>query len=522
MDPQASAEFITKYLNQTNGLLVRFLENILSSFSDDWWEKNVVDKLSYTQSERVRKNNISSLDNLDLAALLRVFDQNWEELKQKCNFTYEDRHFVKEMSSVRNRWAHIPSGGYSADDTYRDFDTIQRFLKIIGADKGIISELQNTKLDVWKPYRSDIPDKKISDNSPPPQDQFQPTQIVVLKSDHTKRGPVISIQHGKPEDTINVFIDGKIVPYYASQLETDNPEEYCELNTDEFHAYLSAQEILFPGISNLLSLNAARDDFIPYQFRPVLRFIRADRPRMLIADSVGVGKTIEAGLILHELQARKDVRSILIICPKPLVAEKKWQSEMKRFEEDFVHLDGKLLKFCIDETNKDGAWPERYNKSIVPYSLFDNDLLDGNRKRMGLNKLDPPPHFDLVIVDEAHHIRNSNTYTYQAAKYFCDNAEAVIFLTATPIQLGKEDLYTLLNALRPDLIIDPESFNHMAEPNPYINAAVSAMREENDEWTKNALENLDKACATSWGRQLLAKNPEFIHLQERLKVSDIS
>jgi hypothetical protein len=47
MDPQASAEFITKYLNQTNGLLARFLENILSSFSDDWWEKNVVENLSY-------------------------------------------------------------------------------------------------------------------------------------------------------------------------------------------------------------------------------------------------------------------------------------------------------------------------------------------------------------------------------------------------------------------------------------------------------------------------------------------
>ena len=73
---------------------------------------------------------------------------------------------------------------------------------------------------------------------------------------------------------------------------------------DQFHAYLTALQIKYPGLSTLYSLNAARVDFIPYQFRPVLRFIRSDRPRLLIADGVGVGKTIEAGLILRELQAR--------------------------------------------------------------------------------------------------------------------------------------------------------------------------------------------------------------------------
>jgi superfamily II DNA or RNA helicase len=492
----------------------------LPAISADWWEKAVIDKLSYTQSERVRKNNISSLEGLDLAALLRVFDQNWYEISQQCGFTYEDRHFIKEMPSVRNRWAHVPSDAYSADDTYRDLDTMQRFLKIINADKETTEEIQKVKLDVLSPQRlknDEIKQSGMSENNK----QFHPTQIVVLKSDHSKRGPVISVQEGKAEDTVNVFIDGKIVPYYASQLEADISEKYRELNSNEFHVYLSALEIRFPGMANLFSLNAARVDFIPYQFRPVLRFIRADRPRMLIADSVGVGKTIEAGLILRELQARKDVRSILIICPKPLVTEKKWLNEMKRFEESFVHLDGKLLRFCVDETFKDGVWPEIYRKSIVPYSLFDSDLLEGNKKRIGLDKLDPPPHFDLVIVDEAHHIRNRNL-RHQAVKYFCDNAEAVIFLTATPIQLGENDLYTLLNLLRPDIVIDTESFYHMAEPNPYINASVSAMRSKDENWKKSALENLDKAAETAWGKALLAKNPGFIGIRKQLNKNDIS
>jgi SNF2 family DNA or RNA helicase/DNA-directed RNA polymerase subunit L len=533
MDSQKAAETVTKYLSRTNGLLVQFLRINLPAISAKWWEEAVIDKLSYTQLERIRKSNITSLERLDLAALLRVFDQNWHEISRNCNLSYEDRHFVKEMPSVRNRWAHVPSGGYSADDTYRDFDTMQRFLKVITEEKETIEEIKKIKQDIFNSQKPKNNDEANRSGIPENNKQFQPTQIVVLKSDRSKRGPVMSLQIGDPEDTVNVFIDGKIVPYYASQLDVDRPEKYHDLNSDEFHAYLSALEIRFPGMSNLFSLNAARVDFIPYQFRPVLRFIRADRPRMLIADSVGVGKTIEAGLILRELQARKDIRSILIICPKPLITEKKWLNEMKRFEESFVHLDGKLLRFCIDETAKDGVWPETYNKSIVPYSLFSEDLVGierdeagkkikpSKKKKIGLIDLDTLPHFDLVIVDEAHHIRNSNTIGYQAVKYFCDNAEAAIFLTATPIQLGENDLYTLLNLLRPDLIIDPESFNHMAEPNPFINAAVSAMREKNSDWANLALEQLDKASQTSWGTVLLAKNPEFIEIKKQLNRKEI-
>jgi ATP-dependent helicase HepA len=76
----------------------------------------------------------------------------------------------------------------------------------------------------------------------------------------------------------------------------------------------------------------------------------------------------------------------------------------------------------------------------------------GRKKQRGLLDLDPPPTFDLVIVDEAHHIRNTDTWAYRNVRYFCDNAEAVVLLTATPIQLGDNDLYTLLHLLRPDVL----------------------------------------------------------------------
>ena len=360
-------------------------------------------------------------------------------------------------------------------------------------------------------------------NTPNPLQEFVPGQIVLLKADPTTRGAVVAVLPGSPESRINVFVNGSIQTFYPSQLQIEvQTDQFRSLSCDEFHAYLTALQIRYPGLSTLYSLNAARVDFIPYQYRPVLKFIKADLPRLLIADSVGVGKTIEAGLILRELQARSDVNSVLIICPRPLVAEQKWQREMKRFDENFEHLDGKKLQYCIKEMHLDGEWPEQYKKVILPYSLLNNNLLfglGGSRKKKsgkGLLDLDPLPRFDLVIVDEAHHIRNQGTANHEAVRFFCENSDAAIFLTATPIQLRSHDLFVLLNVLRPDLILDEESFNHIAEPNPFINQAVDAARAQERGWIQIAKEALNQAASTSWGQSILKDNPEFIRIRKHL------
>ena len=354
---------------------------------------------------------------------------------------------------------------------------------------------------------------------------FSPGQIVCLASNPSIRGVVVEVLAGPSEDRIMVFVDGKVQRYYASQLQAvDQSDSVSRFSVVQFQTYLTALQIRHPSLSTLYSLNAARVDFIPYQFRPVLRFIRSDRPRLLIADGVGVGKTIEAGLILRELQARREISSILIICPRPLVTERKWELEMKRFDERFTHLDGRTLRYCINEMYLDGEWPAQHRKTILPYSLFDEGLLYGpgsngrNRKKrgQGLLALDPPPRFDLVVVDEAHHIRNPNTYTHQAVRFFCDHAEAAVFLTATPIQLGNHDLFVLLNTLRPDLVLDQESFEHMAEPNPFINQAADHARMQRLGWTGHTTAALDKAAATGWGQAILRHNPEFRRIRNHL------
>lgn len=363
------------------------------------------------------------------------------------------------------------------------------------------------------------------EESPISSNDFTIGQLVALRSDTTRIGAIINVSHGTPENRYHVFLDNTLTTYYASQLQPYEPSTPSSVITplSTFHAYMTALQLNHPSIAALYSLNAARVNFVPYQFRPVLKFIHADRPRLLIADEVGVGKTIEAGLILRELQARKDIHSVLILCPKPLVSERKWQIEMKRFDEYFFHLDGPSLRHCIKETDLDGAWPEQYAKAILPFSLFDQALLYGDpfgkkrRGMIGLLALNPPPHFDLVIVDEAHHLRNTNTATHQGVRYLCEQAEAVIFLSATPIQMGTNDLFVLLNLLRPDLILDKSSFDHMAEPNPFINQAIEVARANMPDWPRQARAFLQASIQTPWGQALFRNNPAFQRLSTDLE-----
>lgn len=356
---------------------------------------------------------------------------------------------------------------------------------------------------------------------------FNVGQIVCLKSNTSKKGAVVSIAD---EGIISVFIDGEIQPFYESQIiDANNAVQSTQSYSDylDFHNYMTAIEVGKATRSSLFSLNSGKIDFIPYQYRPVLKFIKADQPRILIADSVGVGKTIEAELILKEYEARKDIDSVAIICPKPLISEKKWENELKRFGEEFIPLNGSDLKYCLEETNSSGEWPRRFRKCIIPYSLFDEELLTGKKKgtriaKQGLLTLDPAPHFDLIIVDEAHHIKNTSTSRYKVVDFFAQHSDAAIFLTATPIELGNRDLFVLLNSLRPDVFVDYSTFQKMAEPNLFINNAAGFIRRKDDNWQLKALELLSAAKDTFWGKEAFNENPDFIEVEEKLKETDLT
>ena len=516
----------------------KFLEDALPKLSSDWWSKHVLDRLTFQQQRIAREKNAVRLSDFDLPALLRIFDQNWFDLSANLSLPREARTWLKELQSVRNKWAHLGAADLSPSEIYRDADTLERFLSAIGASSETLTAIQKAKSDAlleMAPRTSQPSDPVVSPvaageaPATASTEQVQPNMfklgdLVGLRSDPSIVFPVLEVVAGGGETRYRVFEQGQKRNYYESQLQAvANDDEPALVSADELKARMTSWQVLSRSTASLYSLRSGRVQFVPYQYRPVLKMIRADRPRLLIADEVGVGKTIEAGLIIKELRARMDINSVLVICPKALVAEKKWFNEMKRFDEHFVALDGPSLKHCLAETDLEGDWPQSHSKAILPFSLFDSDLLLGTasgrlkKRNKGLTELEPPPQFDLVIVDEAHHIRNSDTFLHQGVRAFCDDAQAVVLLTATPVQLGSNDLFTLLNVLRPDLIIDQASFEQMAAPNGFINSAIHECRAAEPEWQQRAAEALGAASETEWGRHFLRESPAFQGAFDTLK-----
>jgi ATP-dependent helicase HepA len=514
------------------------IKNWMPQLSNDWWVRYVLSALTFQQNERIKQLGITDLSGLDLAALLRILDQNWFELASKFNWTKEGRNWLKETQTIRNRWAHTTAEKVSPPDLYRDADTLERMGRLLGIGDTARDQISSYKQQQLAILSSDAlqstsppseiatVDGTVTPNSVETNAGYLPGQLVRLKSNKEKVFPVLSsLPRASGERRYQVFEDNKLTNYYERQIElvVHLTDERQAIPIDEFHARVTSLLLSSPSSTNLYSLHSGRVNFVPYQYRPVLKLLRADRPRLLIADDVGVGKTIEAGLILKELQARSDIKSVLIICPKPLVAEGKWRYEMKRFGEEFTQLDGETLRYCIRETDRDGEWPHQHSRTILPFSLLDDALLNGTSSKRGRNTkglldLDPPPRFDLVIVDEAHHIRNSNTWIHQSVKFFCDYAEAVVFMTATPIQLGNQDLFTLLNVLRPDLVIDKPTFEFMAEPNPHIHAAANHLRVAASDSQDKALIEL-KTAARAFS---FIETPDFQRVVDALNESEIS
>lgn len=515
MDNASIISYIQKYEYELTRTICQWLSAYLPKLTNNWWDDVVLTSLSKVQLNAIESHHISSLESLDLAALVRIIDRNWFSLNDVIFLNTKYRYSVKRMLKVRNRWAHISSTNLSKTTIISDAQLIYELLSFFDSDKTIrkdvmsfIESVKNNSSIVEENTETQTDDNPSPTVSMPAalDATLKPGTVVRIANDTTKKG-VIMEANGKK---YKIFIDNEIKEFFKEQLMADQPLQGTKtLSLDQLKCLFTAHQILNTGSTSLYSLNSARIDFVPYQFRPALKLIQSDVPRILIADDVGVGKTIESGLILKELEARSKIDSVLIICPRALVVEHKWKSEMKRFDEDFMEIDSKALKECVQETYNDGAWPDNYRKAIVSYSAFTQTLFDGEGKKnyIGLNNLDVDLHFDLVIVDEAHHIRNSNTFAYRGVKKFIETADAVVFLSATPLQNSSDDLYTLLNALRPDLIYQKDVFKEMLEPNMYINAMLRIVRNQEPDWRLKARENLNKALYTTYGKAVLKSNP---------------
>lgn len=245
----------------------------------------------------------------------------------------------------------------------------------------------------------------------------------------------------------------------------DSYSEYSKKNT--------TFKIRSSNNSTISSLKASKTLFRAYQFKPLLKFLNSPNRRLLIADEVGLGKTIEAGHIMLELKARRELNHVLIVCPKSL--QHKWKDELAfKFGLQFKIYDSQKELLADMQEHRVAV------HAIVSYEKIrlKRSKDNGSKKEKG----DAPKdiidflsqhdfHFSLVLCDEAHRMRNSSTQTYKGAEIIMSQAGAAVFLTATPVMISTENLYNLLHLLDNTRYYNYQIFNNRLQENrPFVEA----------------------------------------------------
>ena len=226
------------------------------------------------------------------------------------------------------------------------------------------------------------------------------------------------------------------------------------------------------------SMNNGSTKFYPYQFKPVLKFIESTSGRLLIADEVGLGKTIESMYIWEELKARENSQRLLIICPSAL--QEKWKHDLLKYfsiECEIVNAGTLLDKFATADQK-----PLQTNFALIASyeTIRYKDKGNGSKVRSSAKKfnefLDKRPEnipiLDLIIADEAHNLRNPASAGHRTVERLRNNSKNIVLLSATPIQTSQSNLYNVLKILDPEVFYNEKTFDsQLSEGQNYIRIA---------------------------------------------------
>ncbi len=218
--------------------------------------------------------------------------------------------------------------------------------------------------------------------------------------------------------------------------------------------------------SPMRGLCGMRAGLIPHQLYIAHEVGRRHAPRVLLADEVGLGKTIEAGMIIHQQVLTGRAERILIVVPETL--QHQWLVEMmRRFNLHFSIFDEER---CVE------AFSEADNPfETQQYVLCSLDFLRKSRQRF---EQALEAEWDLLVVDEAHHLEwhpEKPSREYQVIEALAEQTPGVLLLTATPEQLGRESHFARLRLLDADRFYDYEAFVKEEEQYAPIADAVTAL-----------------------------------------------
>ncbi len=199
--------------------------------------------------------------------------------------------------------------------------------------------------------------------------------------------------------------------------------------------------LLVAGFDEMVCLEDL--DFVPfdYQLKAAHTALRRFRGRGLLCDEVGLGKTIEAGLVLAEYTMRQMANRVLILTPPALVEQ--WQEEI-------------ATKFRLTDfvTSYDSEFREQGHRAWAAFPRVIASLATARRAphRQAITEIV----YDLVIVDEAHHLKNRASVSWKFVNAL--RKRYILFLTATPVQNDLDELYNLITILKPGQLKTPREF----------------------------------------------------------------
>lgn len=207
-----------------------------------------------------------------------------------------------------------------------------------------------------------------------------------------------------------------------------------------------------PTDANLHVGHRAAMDLMPYQLDPAKLSLQRPRQRILIADTVGLGKTLEAGILMSELIARGKGKRILVVTVKSMMTQ--FQKEMwNRFTIPLVRLDSSRIQKIR------ASLPSNYN----PFFYYDKTIvsIDTLKRDVEYRTHLENAYWDIIVIDEAQNVAERGDHQAQRsrlAKLLADRSDTMIMLSATPHDGRAKSFASLMNMLDPTAIADPENY----------------------------------------------------------------
>jgi ATP-dependent helicase HepA len=215
------------------------------------------------------------------------------------------------------------------------------------------------------------------------------------------------------------------------------------------------------------ALFASRVMVKPHQVGVVQRVLSAPRPRFILADEVGLGKTIEAGMIFSALRLAGLVRRVLVVAPSHLTIQ--WLVELfHKFNQLFTFLDADRFALSLKEEPGPSPWT-RFDHVITSLEMLSRS--DEHREQASSQEA----YWDLVIFDEAHHLKAEKAF--ELAKGLAGNCWGLLLLTATPMQLDPEEYHRLLTLIEPASAPSLADFEARLRRQEELSAAVRGLLE---------------------------------------------